>query len=375
MNPTLDDLRYRLGEWFERTARPLPWRDTHDPYRIWLSEIILQQTQVIQGMDYYHRFVEQYPTVYDLARATEDEILRLWQGLGYYSRGRNLLRAARMIVDEYDGVIPRDPRLVSKLPGVGPYTQAAILSFAYDLPHAAVDGNVYRVLSRLDACREPIDTPQGQRHYRARAQELLDLAHPGRHNQAMIELGALVCTPRRPLCDQCPIASYCIARLEGSMLQFPIKQGRTEVKERYMDYFWVALPGDEILIRRRGPGDIWQGLYELPLIESERALTVQELLTTPEYLALCSTLETPTITALPVASCDHRLTHRLLRSRLFVLTASDYLAGGYAPHGTELEQPPPQGYTRVSSANRRDYAMPQLLEKLIAQSGLDAPKA
>lgn len=346
---TLQSLRNRLAEWFSANARALPWRETTDPYHIWLSEIILQQTQVVQGIDYYYRFVETYPTVQALAAASEDDVLRLWQGLGYYSRGRNLLKAARMLVDEYSGIMPRKIEDVRRLPGVGPYTQAAILSFAYNLPHAAVDGNVYRVISRLDASSVPIDTPSGQRHYRARATELLDPTEPGRHNQAMIELGALVCTPRRPRCSDCPISAYCVANLSANPLDYPVKQAKTLVKQRYLNYIMVRLDGGHTLIRRRPAGDIWQGLYEPVLIETERS-DVRALLDSEALQTLMNELVNPVLNAHAKANRQHRLTHRLLHAALYEIEAESYLG---------------QEYIRIHESEWANYAMPALIDKLL----------
>ena len=230
----LDDVRLRLGRWYDEHARALPWREDVSAYHVLLSEIILQQTRVDQGMAYYHRFTERFPTVHDLAAASEDEVLLLWQGLGYYSRGRNLRRAAQIIVSDFGGEIPRTPEGLSHLPGVGPYTRGAILSFAYNLPYPTVDGNVFRVLSRLFGTTDPIDTTQGARIYWALAEALLDTAHPSRHNQAVIELGALCCTPRRPNCTACPIAPHCLAHRAGIEEELPIKQGKTKVLPRFM---------------------------------------------------------------------------------------------------------------------------------------------
>ncbi len=348
-------LRHRLAEWFERNARPLPWRETTDAYRIWLSEVILQQTQVVQGMSYYHSFVAAFPTVYDLAAASEDDVLRLWQGLGYYSRGRNLLRAAQLIVSDHGGELPRDPQALGRLPGIGPYTRAAILSFAYDLPYAAVDGNVYRVISRLDACPTPIDTPVGQRHYQTRATELLDIHAPGRHNQAMIELGALVCSPRKPMCMLCPLESFCLARWQGTQQSFPVKQGKVRVTERYLHYFLVRI-GDDMLIRRRPAGDIWQGLYELPLIETDSPCSSDELFDTQGWQTLLQSLGTPVVEPRPVATQLHRLTHRLLHASLYTVQAEAYTAPG-----------PDEAYLRIPCSDRGLYGMPILIDKLLAE--------
>lgn len=345
-------LQRRLAEWFALNARALPWRETSDPYCIWLSEVILQQTQVVQGIGYYHRFVEAFPTVEALASASEDEVLHLWQGLGYYSRGRNLLRAAQMIVHEFGGELPQTLEQIKRLPGVGPYTQAAILSFAYNLPHAAVDGNVYRVLSRLFADATPIDMPQGQRHYRALATALLDEIEPGRHNQAMIELGALVCTPRSPKCEACPIAEYCLAFRQGNPTSYPIKQGKTKVTNRYLNYIYVRLGDGTTLLHRRGSGDIWQGLYEYPLIETSGVVMVDELMATPEWQSLMDQLVVPRLRVKPVTECQHRLTHRLLHARLYIVETE----------GVSLWVDSP--YLIVPEAELETYAMPQLLIRL-----------
>ncbi|MDO4707209.1 MAG: A/G-specific adenine glycosylase [Porphyromonadaceae bacterium] len=351
---SLSRLRRGLAEWFGRNARALPWRETTDPYHIWLSEVILQQTQVVQGLGYYHRFLEAFPTIEDLASASEDEVLRLWQGLGYYSRGRNLRRAAQMVVSDFGGRMPQNIEEIKRLPGVGPYTQAAVLSFAYNLPYAAVDGNVYRVLSRLYAIDTPIDTTKGQREFRLLAQELLDPIEPGLHNQAMIELGALCCTPRRPRCHECPLATFCLAREEGRQAELPRKQGKVRVTSRYLNYLLVLLPEGQTLIRRRGEGDIWQGLYELPLIETPKPVTAEQLLSHEDMQSLLEELEQPQVQLQPVATRKHRLTHRLLEASLTVVRAkgcSECLRGTYHT---------------IALTSRASYGMPILLDKLIA---------
>lgn len=352
---SLSSLRLNLARWFEANARPLPWRETSDAYHIWLSEVILQQTQVVQGLGYYHRFVEAFPTVESLAAASEDEVLRLWQGLGYYSRGRNLLKAARMIVAEFAGRIPNTLADIKRLPGVGPYTQAAILSFAYNLPHAAVDGNVYRVLSRLYALSTPIDTTRGQKEFRRLAQELLDPKQPGMHNQAMIELGALCCTPRTPNCSACPLEAFCLSRELGTQLLYPVKQGKIEVIARYLNYILVLLPEGRTLIRRRGTGDIWQGLYELPLIETERATHGEDILSSEDGLRLLGSLVSPEVLLTPVAERRHRLTHRLLYANLRVIRAEQYTP----QEGDE--------YQVISLSDRGNYGMPILLDKMLSE--------
>lgn len=344
------DLHARLTRWYGEHARPLPWRQTKDPYPIWLSEVILQQTQVVQGMSYYYKFLELFPRVEDLAAAQEDTILHAWQGLGYYSRGRNLLRAAQTIMTEHRGVFPRTLDELRRLPGIGPYTGAAILSFAYDLPYATVDGNVYRVLSRLFADPTPIDSSRGQRHYRELAEGLLNTDAPGLHNQAMIELGALVCTPRKPDCSGCPLRDHCQSHALGNQLTFPIKTNKPVVTDRYLDFFLIRLPKDQILIERRSHGDIWQGLYQLPLLEHDRSLSFEELIGSTGYQTLENQLEGVRLHPLPHNKRQHRLTHRLLHTRLFTLEASAYLGNQYMViRRAELDQ----------------YALPTLLYKLL----------
>ncbi|MBL7964428.1 MAG: A/G-specific adenine glycosylase [Flavobacteriales bacterium] len=257
-----------LAPWYAANRRSLPWRSTRDPYLIWLSEVILQQTRVDQGLAYYNRFALKYPTVHHLAAATEDEVLKDWQGLGYYSRARNMRATAQRIVSEYRGVFPEDHNGLRHLKGIGPYTAAAIASIAFNEPVAVVDGNVFRVLARCFGIREPIDRPAGKRLVADLASRLLDRKHPGEHNQAVMELGALVCTPKRPQCNACPVRSRCLAYEEGVVEQLPLKVGRTKVRERHFNYL---LPHgvSALWLVKRAAGDIWQGLYTPPMVESD----------------------------------------------------------------------------------------------------------
>ncbi len=347
-------LQERLLGWFSREARDLPWRRTKNPYYIWLSEVILQQTQVVQGMAYYHRFVEAYPRVEDLASAEEDEVLHLWQGLGYYSRARNLRRAAQMIVEEFGGKIPQTLDEIKRLSGVGPYTQAAILSFAFDLPYATVDGNVYRVLSRLYALDEPIDKPKGQKLFRELAQNFLNLKDPAQHNQAMIELGALCCSPRNPSCLFCPFETHCLSYIAGNPTDYPKKVGKIKIKERHLNYFYVKIKGNKTLVHRRGEGDIWQGLYELPLIETKKATNFESLMKSKVWKEFTKAFEGLKIIPSTLAECKHRLTHQLLYAKLFLLEVEVYTA-------KEDKKP----YQVIAENQLQNFAMPVLLDKLI----------
>lgn len=269
----------QLVPWYRAGHRPLPWRETKDPYRIWLSEVILQQTRVDQGLAYYQRFLQRWPSVVDLAGASEEQVLKQWQGLGYYSRARNLLAAARQVVHGHGGRFPTTHAELVELKGVGDYTASAIASICFGKPDAVVDGNVYRVLARFAGIGTPIDSTEGRRQFKALATELLDPAHPGDHNQAVMELGATVCVPRNPLCDRCPLQSKCVAFSTGTTSELPVKAGRTKTRNRYFNYLHISTPNG-LYMQQRGPGDIWQGLFELPLIESERPLKRQAILTT-----------------------------------------------------------------------------------------------
>ncbi|SBV96928.1 A/G-specific adenine glycosylase [uncultured Dysgonomonas sp.] len=266
-----------LIRWYDRNKRDLPWRETTDPYIIWISEIILQQTRVDQGYAYFDRFVKRFPSVDLLAKAEEDEVLKLWQGLGYYSRARNLHAAAKMVLDKYQGVFPQGYTDVLSLKGVGEYTAAAILSFAYNQPYAVVDGNVFRVLSRIFAVEEPIDSTKGKKLFSQLAQELLDDKRAGLHNQAIMEFGALQCVPVSPDCINCPASVMCLAYAQDKANAYPVKAGKQKVRARFFNYFDVRSDDGYMLLHKRTAKDIWQGLYELPLIETAEVMSIEEL--------------------------------------------------------------------------------------------------
>lgn len=286
-----------LQIWYDRNKRTLPWRETLDPYLIWLSEVILQQTRVAQGMDYYLRFAKRFPTVADLAAASEDEVLKLWQGLGYYSRARNLHAAALQVMDEYGGQFPSDYGSLLRLKGVGPYTAAAVSSFAGGERRAVVDGNVYRVLARLFDLDTPIDTPAGQRAFQNLANQLLDPAHPAKHNQAVMEFGALFCTPQSPSCVDCPLADGCLARANGHVESRPVKAGKTKIRERHLRYYLLKYK-DCLWVHRRGKGDIWQGLWEYYVEE--------------DSLQTSAGSQNSSVIQPPAFTLRHQLTHQLL---------------------------------------------------------------
>ena len=266
----MDEFADKLIDWYAENKRELPWRDTKDPYRIWISEIILQQTRVAQGYDYYIRFVERFPDVFALADADEDEVMKCWQGLGYYSRARNLHAAARSVKEA--GAFPATYEGVRALKGVGDYTAAAICSFAYDMPHAVVDGNVYRVLARWMGIDTPIDSTQGKKLFARMADEWMDKHRPALYNQAIMDFGAMQCTPASPDCLSCPLADGCVALSQGRVDALPVKQHKTRVTDRFFNYIYVRT-GGHTYIRKRTGNDIWKNLYEPLLIESDEDLT------------------------------------------------------------------------------------------------------
>jgi A/G-specific adenine glycosylase len=253
--------------WYLAHKRPLPWRETKNPYFIWLSEIILQQTRVDQGMAYYFKFIERFPSVFDLAQASEQDVLNLWQGLGYYSRARNLHRTAQQIVEVYQGAFPTSYEGLLSLKGVGPYTAAAIASFAFDLPHAVLDGNVFRVLSRINNWSVPINSTQGKKDFERLANEFLDQQNPGLFNQAMMEFGALHCKPTQAHCSVCPISIHCLAFQSKTVEQLPVKLKKQSARKRYLVFEIMQPSSGKIFIEKREQKDIWQHLYQFPLKE------------------------------------------------------------------------------------------------------------
>ena len=331
---------HSLEKWYDVHGRQLPWRQTCDPYCIWLSEVILQQTQVAQGMAYYNRFISRFPDAQSLAAASEDEVMLLWQGLGYYSRARNLHAAARQIAQA--GTFPRDYASIRLLKGVGDYTAAAIASIAFGLPYAVLDGNVYRVLSRYFGIQTPIDTSAGQKEFRLLADEMLDCHRPALYNQAIMDFGAMQCTPRLPHCQDCPLSDSCQALAAGLVDSLPRKSRRQKVIDRYFTYLYISSSDGRLLIQRRGAGDIWQGLYQLPLIETPLPLGPQDV---AARFPGCEV-------ELLVGDITHQLTHRLLHAQCFALR--------FPLHAETM----PDGLW-VPLQNLQDYAMPQLLVRII----------
>lgn len=249
----------------------MPWKGEKKPYRIWLSEIILQQTRVEQGMGYYHRFIQQYPTIQDLAKASDQQVFKLWEGLGYYNRCRNLLYTAREIVKQRNGIFPDTYEELLALKGVGPYTAAAIASFAYNLPYAVVDGNVYRVLARYCGIDTPSDSTEGKKMFNDLADQMLDKKEPALYNQAIMDFGATVCKPMAPLCSACPLQNGCAALATGKVNQLPVKEKTLQRRTRFFNYFILEYR-QKIWVQQRTAKDIWQNLFEFYLVESEKQI-------------------------------------------------------------------------------------------------------
>lgn len=330
----------RLLRWhFEENNRDLPWKNEKDPYKIWLSEIILQQTRAEQGRPYYESFIQQYPDVHLLANAPEDEVFRLWQGLGYYNRCRNLLAAARTISLEYKGQFPDTYEGIIALKGVGSYTASAIASFAYNLPHAVLDGNVYRVLARYFGIDSPTDTPDAKKQFQQLADELLDTAQPAAFNQAIMDFGSSVCKPKGPLCSTCPLNRHCVAYKSDMVDLLPLKKKKITVKHRHLHYF-ILLAGEEVYIRQRTGKDIWQSLYEFYLIETEGNYRDQ-----PEWNLLSDAMEKITENEF---SSSQRLTHQLIISTFHLV---------YLKHKPGLLT----GGIWVKRASLKNYAFPKTI--------------
>lgn len=309
-------IRQILQDWYEQNKRDLPWRNTDDAYKIWISEIILQQTRVNQGYNYYLRFVERFPDVKSLAEADELEILKYWQGLGYYSRAGSLHKAAKTVVSKFNGKFPENYKDILSLSGIGEYTAAAISSFAYNQSYATVDGNIFRVLSRLHANETPIDTSKGKKEFTELAQNLLDKNNPGLHNQAIMEFGAMYCVPALPDCDNCPLNEHCEAYRLNIVTQLPVKQGKTKVSNRYFNYFFIKNGGFTYL-QKRAKKDIWQNLYEFPLIETSGAVDLSELVQTADFKKLFEDVEISIEKTSRMFR--HILSHRIIHAVFYII--------------------------------------------------------
>jgi A/G-specific adenine glycosylase len=344
----------KLQYWYLKNKRNLPWRNTNSAYTIWLSEIILQQTRVEQGLPYFLNFIKNYETIIQFANADVNDILKLWQGLGYYSRARNMHVTAQIIRDDYNGEFPNNYNELIKLKGIGPYTAAAIASFAFNEAKAVVDGNVYRVIARFAGIYTDINSTQGKKEFAAAAQQLLDLENPATHNQAMMELGAMVCKPQNPNCLSCPIYENCFAFSVNQQGNLPVKIKNIKIKERFFNYLIFEFD-DKTYLKQRGPKDIWQGLFEFPMLEMPllcNEADVFEALVKNDFINQEQSVEIQFL-----ENYKHILTHQILFASFWKITC-------------KTKPSLPKDYFEIKIAEIKNYAVPKLLEKLISNDKL-----
>lgn len=339
-----------LARWYHDHKRELPWRKTRDPYAIWVSEIILQQTRVVQGIDYYHNFISRFPDLQSLAKAEIEEVLRVWQGLGYYSRARNMHTAARQITMDYGGVFPSSYKEMLKLKGVGPYTAAAIASIAFNEPRAVLDGNVHRVIARLFGLSDPPGMNGAKCGICRKADTLLDRKEPGIHNQAIMEFGALICTPASPSCRSCPLQGHCEAFLKNQVMELPVRRKKIKQKHRYFHYL-IMQSGNRILIRQRTHRDIWQHLFEFPLIETGGPMSPGHLMESPSWKQLFRHKR-----GKPVRISNtirHVLTHQVIHAKFYHL---DYFPA---------DNTNKSAFQEVSLSEISKFPVPKLIENYL----------
>lgn len=307
--------------WYLQNSRELPWRKTNNPYFIWLSEIMLQQTRVAQGLAYYLKFTEAFPTVFDLAKADESTVLKMWQGLGYYSRARNLHFTAKYIANELNGEFPSTYKDIIKLKGIGDYTASAIASFAFNEPTPVVDGNVYRVLSRYFGIETAINSSAGIKEFKKLAQTLIDKEQPANYNQAIMEFGAIQCKPKKPLCMFCPLSESCVALQKNQIEVLPVKEKKIKVRNRYFNFLVIKTDDDKtILSERKGKG-IWQGLYQFPLIESDKNINKNELIASEDFINLFP--EETSISLFNQKEIVHKLSHQHLHTQFWIVETAN----------------------------------------------------
>ncbi len=339
--------------WYLENKRDLPWRNTKNPYKIWLSEIILQQTQVKQGLPYYLKFINTYPTVFNLAEAHEDDVMKMWQGLGYYSRARNLHTTAKYIANDCAGLFPKTYKDLLKLKGVGEYTAAAIASFAYDEPVAVVDGNVNRVLSRYYGIDSPINSTEGAKIFKAKAKAVLNKANPSQHNQAIMEFGALLCKPKSPDCMFCGLNPTCVAFQQNKIKNLPVKNKTLKRKKRYFNYLVFKSQTGEMIITQRLKKDIWQKLFEFPLVNTTEKFTKNHVVN-HELFNCLNIDETITLEKINTKTYKHVLTHQDIFADFWLIDCPN-----------TFEKDLPENFYVVNSKSIRKFAVPILIDKFL----------
>jgi len=339
----------------EVNDRPMPWKGEKDPYKIWLSEIILQQTRVEQGWAYYNRFVSTFPDIKKLAKAPEEKVFKLWEGLGYYTRCKNLIATAKFIAHEKQGIFPNTYEEILNLKGIGPYTAAAISSFAFNLPHAVVDGNVFRVLSRYFGIETATDSTAGKKLFTELAEALLDTKQAGIYNQAIMDFGAVICKPQSPLCTQCPLKIKCVALLNDKVDVLPVKAGKLTKKLRWFYYFIVEYNG-KVYVRKRGPKEIWENLHEFVLLETNRLMTLDEIKHTDLFKNIAAKNK---VAVLHVSEIyKQQLTHQTLQGSFIQVKLN--------------KEPSLNGYKAVSYKELNKLAFPKFITGYLAENELQA---
>ena len=338
-----------IVNWYLENKRDLPWRKTQNPYHIWLSEIMLQQTRVEQGLPYYLKFTKAYPTVFDLANAPEEEILKLWQGLGYYSRARNLHATAKFIAYEKNGKFPSNYKDLLKLKGIGDYTASAIASICFDEPAPVVDGNVYRVLSRYYGVEIPINSTEGIKYFKTLATEVINIKDPATHNQAIMEFGAMQCKPKNPHCMFCPLNSSCVSLQKGWVEKLPIKIRKGKIKKRYFNYLVIS-DSEKTIFQQRLKKDVWQHLYEFPLIESDALIDKNEI---SKHNLISELLKDTSyeITLFNKEPIIHKLSHQHIYTQFWVINLESKLSEG------------------IKNNKIKSYAMPVLIANFVEDYG------
>lgn len=345
------DFKDLLIEWYRNNGRDLPWRRISNPYYIWVSEVILQQTRVNQGMSYYLRFVEQFPTISDLANAPADDVMKAWQGLGYYTRARNLQAGAKQVMENYNGELPSTYKELLKIKGLGSYSAAAVASFAFNEVVPAIDGNVYRILSRVFGIFTSVDTSQAKKEFFNLGLELIDKQNPAVFNQAIIDFGALVCTPRLAKCNECPMQEFCYAYRNNIVYSFPVKGKRIVPKDRFFNYLMINHNGFTYVNRREGK-DIWHSLYEFPLIETQTQVSAEELIQLDGWKDF---LGKGDVRIMSISEpIKHQLSHLTLYARFIIIEVDK------VPYKIKTD------FRKVSISNLHELSVPRLIDLYLA---------
>ena len=335
----------KILAWYYKNKRDLPWRSTKDPYKIWLSEIMLQQTRVAQGLPYYEKFVKEFPSIYHLANATEEKVLKLWQGLGYYSRARNMHNTAKAIVENYKGEFPNTYKELLKLKGIGDYTASAIASISFNAPEPVVDGNVYRVLSRYFGVDLPTNSSEGIKHFKSLAREVMNSNEIRDYNQGIMEFGAIQCAPKTPNCLHCPLNDSCVALKENRVNELPIKLKKTKVRHRYFNYIVAFDKNNKVVLEQRKGKGIWQNLYQFPLVETDKEFALETLKEeTLKVLKIETTSDMYLYNKKPIV---HKLSHQHLHTKFWIWHTA-----------TDIDN-------TVSWENVSDYPVPVLIAEFI----------